>query len=57
MSISDVDGCDQCLGHLCKDVEILYEVLSLRSLCCLFGLSMSCLSCSSVRGHWVLLSV
>ena len=38
MSISDVDGCDQCLGHLYKDVEILYEVLSLRSLCCLFGL-------------------
>ena len=57
MSISDVDGCDQCLGRLYKDVEILYEVLSLRSLCCLFGLSMSCLSCSSVRGHWVLLSV
>ena len=29
MSISDVDGCDQCLGHLYKDVEILYEVLTL----------------------------
>ena len=57
MSISDVDGCDQCLGRLYKDVEILYEVLSLRSLCCLFGLSMSCLSCSSVRGYWELLSV
>ena len=25
-----------------KDVEILYEVLSRRSLCCLFGLSTSC---------------
>ena len=45
-SISDVGGCDQCLGHLYKDIEILYEVLTLRSIRCLFGLSTSCLSYS-----------
>ena len=38
---SDRDWCDQCLGDLHKNVEILYEERSCLFNCCLFGLSTS----------------
>ena len=55
-SINDVFECEQCPGQFDKDLWIPYEVWTLQSLCCLYGLSMSCSSCYSVPGYLVLLS-